>query len=207
MHCRDKSEIEISKILMDNIPNVKNFVEYPQYIIENDEISVNIEEENNKKKYKISLYPIKDSDKLNINYLIKFVKNPKQTIAINEEVGNVIEFKNPKTKDDKLELQFDGVEQGNYGYIGVTSQIVEKNSDEFLSYKFYKLPEKDSKSKTEKGFTIVLVISIVLFVIIIGLVILLMLYKKKNRNLYDEVNKMPTDKNGLLENEMKSVDA
>lgn len=187
--------------------NIKGQNEYPQYIIENDEISVNIEEENNKKKYKISLYPIKDSDKLNINYLIKFVKNPKQTIAINEEVGNVIEFKNPKTKDDKLELQFDGVEQGNYGYIGVTSQIVEKNSDEFLSYKFYKLPEKDSKSKTEKGFTIVLVISIVLFVIIIGLVILLMLYKKKNRNLYDEVNKMPTDKNGLLENEMKSVDA
>ena len=185
--------------------NIKGQNEYPQYIIENDEINANIEEENNKNKYKISIYPLKDSDKLNVNYIIKFVKSSKQNIAINEEVGDIIEFRNPQVTNDKLELEFDGIEEKNFEYITVIAQVIEKNFDEFLSYKFYKLPKKESKSKEQKGFIIVLIISIVFFIIIIGLVILLILFKKKNQNLYDEVNNMSTDKNGLLGNEMKPL--
>ena len=198
--------------------NLKGINDYPEYIIENDEISVNIDNSNNKKKYKINFNPVKDSTKFKVDYIIKFAKMannqiPKQSIAIiGEENLKIKEFKNPSMINGKLEFNFNDIDD-IYTYVHVMAKIIDKEKNEFLSYKYYELPKEKPNNNTpvESGNSyaiIFIIISIVLFIIIITLIILLYKSNKKNKNLLEEVNKTNFGgKEGLIGsgNEMKEL--
>ena len=173
--------------------NIKEMNDYPEYIIEDDQIKVNIEQIDYKKNYKINLNPVKNSEKFNITYVTilgnnKKNKIPQQSIVIIEEENKIMkEYKNPSIKNNKLEFEFKNIE--NYqSYIHIVAIISDQSNHEFLSYKYFELPNQN-KSKDNK-FIIVLIISILLFIIIIGLIIALFRFRKKNKNLLDEVNKI-----------------
>ena len=188
--------------------NLKGINDYPEYIIENDEINVNIDNSNNKKNYKINFNPVKSSTNFKVDYIIKFGKKannqiPKQSIAIIEEENiKIKEFKNPSMINGKLEFNFNDIED-IYTYVHVMAKITDKEKNEFLSYKYYELPkEKPNITPSESGNSyaiIFIIISIVLLLIIITLIILLYKSNKKNKNLLEEVNKTNFNvKEGLI---------
>ena len=197
--------------------NLKDINEYPDYIIENDEISVNIDKSNNKKIYKMNFNPVKNSAKFSVDYIIKFAKNannhiPKQSITIAEEENlKIKEFKNPSMINGKLEFIFNDIED-IYTYVHVMAKITDKEKNEFLSYKYFELPKEkpnnDNEGSGNSYAIIFIIISIVLFIIIIALIVLLYKSNKKNKNLLEEVNKTNfIGKEGLIGsgNEMKEV--
>ena len=112
----------------------------------------------------------------------------------------------------KLEFNFNDIDD-IYTYVHVMAKIIDKEKNEFLSYKYYELPKEKPNNNTpvESGNSyaiIFIIISIVLFIIIITLIILLYKSNKKNKNLLEEVNKTNFGgKEGLIGsgNEMKEI--
>lgn len=211
------------------INNVEN-EEYSEYAIEkNDDINVEIKNSGYKKIYSIKINSVKYSEKYNVYYYIKLTDSimTKSTIAISEEENIIVkEFKNPQSNNGEIDLEISNSER-EYKYIHVLAQIIDKNITEFLSYKYYELPnnntdnsdntdntdsdntdpdsssvnEEDDDDDSLKTSEIILIIVTILLVIIVAvLVFTLFIYKKKNKNLAEEVNKISfSDQDGLVE--------
>ena len=195
---------------------------YSDYSIDKNEPNIifNLDKSNGKKIYKIKINSVKNSEKYNVNYYIKLINTnnnlSNSTIAILDEENIIVkEFKNPKSNNGQVEFEVNPSE-GNYKYIHVLAQIIDKNITEFLSYKLYELPKDESKKvindddedddddglKTSE--IVLIIISVLLVVIVAALVVLLLFYKKKTKNLAQEVNKISfSDEDGLLERNNK----
>ena len=179
--------------------DIQSFIEY---IIEDEKINIESKKKNN---YKIELVPIKDYKKYNINYLaiICNSKNksvPKQSITIDTCDKQLFkEFKDPIPNNGKIIFEFNNVAIVPT-YFKVIAQIYNNGINEFISYKNYEYKEsdfiyddsnkdiKDNKDDSRK-YIILIIILVIFFLIIIGLIIALFIFKRKNKNLLEEVNK------------------
>ena len=103
--------------------------------------------------------------------------------------------------NDKLNLEFNNVEI-NPIYAQVIAQVYDNGINEFLLYKIYKFTEEkvdnNDDDDDKKYIVAIVIISVVLCLIITGLIIALTFFKKANKNLMNEVNKISfNDEEGL----------
>ena len=204
-----------------NVVDMKYFREYE---ISNNSITIEYNKVNTTNNYKISLEPINDYNNYKINYFVKlFDKNyknvPKKTISLGEEEEKLLvkEFNNPSPVNGQLVLEFKNVEI-NPRFAQVIAQVYDNGINEFLSYEIYEFPKEEEKKSDDitpsdnnsddneddddndkKYIIAIVVISVVLVVIIVGLIIALTFFKKANKNLLNEVNKISfSDQEGLV---------
>ena len=109
------------------------------------------------------------------------------------------EFKDPIPNNGKIIFEFNNVAIVPT-YFKVIAQIYNNGINEFISYKNYEYKEsdfiyddsnkdiKDNKDDSRK-YIILIIILVIFFLIIIGLIIALFIFKRKNKNLLEEVNK------------------
>ena len=187
---------------------IKNNHTYKDYIIENDEINVERKKSKNGINYKISLNCVKDSNNLNINYIVKIVTNedknvPKlQSIVLSEgEKQFVKEFKNVVSNNDKIYLELNDVE-GIPTYIQVVAQIIDKGINQFLSYKYYELPQDEPLEDSSNSAIIIIIIIIIILIIIILIAAIFIIRRKRNKDLANDINKID-NQGGLLGDDTK----
>ena len=188
----------------DNINEDNN---YDKYVVENDVI--NVERKKSKKgiNYKINLEPIKNSDNLNINYIANIIttKNntiPKQSIVLSDDEKQFVkEFNNILPSNGKIVLEINDVE-GISTYIKVVAQIKDKNINEFLSYKYYELPQDEPPEEESSNFVIIIIIIVIILIMIILIAVIFVIRRKKNRNLTNDINQIEGT-SGLLDNKEK----
>ena len=167
--------------------------QYKEYLIDNDEINVERKKSKNGINYKIELNPITNSENLKVNYMVKIVNNgnkniPKQSIVVSEEDKQFIkEFKNISPINGKITLEVNDIE-GLPTYIQVVAQINDKNINEFLSYKYYELPQDEPKDESNSSLVIIIVIILIILLVIILITAIFIIKRKKNKNLFDDAS-------------------
>jgi len=181
--------------------------EYDKYVVENDVI--NVERKKSKKgiNYKINLEPIKNSDNLNINYIANIITTksstiPKQSIVLSDDEKQFVkEFNNILPSNGKIVLEINDV-KGISTYIKVVAQIKDKNINEFLSYKYYELPQDEPPEEESSNFVIIIIIIVIILIMIILIAVIFVIRRKKNRNLTNDINQIEGT-SGLLDNKEK----
>ena len=193
--------------------NIEDDKNYKDYIIENDEINVERKKSNNKGiNYKILLNSITNSNNLNINYIVKIVTNENKSIPKTQSIvlleGQkefVKEFKNVAPNNNKINLELNDVE-GMPTYIQVVAHIYDKSINEFLSYKYYELPQNELDEESSNIALIVIIIIIIVLIIIILVVVIFIIKRKKNKDLINDINKIEGQKGLLGNNEKKEYE-
>ena len=123
--------------------------------------------------------------------MVKIVNNgnkniPKQSIVVSEEDKQFIkEFKNISPINGKITLEVNDIE-GLPTYIQVVAQINDKNINEFLSYKYYELPQDEPKDESNNSLVIIIVIILIILLVIILITAIFIIKRKKNKNLFDD---------------------
>jgi len=183
--------------------SIENDKKYIDYSIENDELSVERQKSKNGIDYKIILDPITNTENLKINYIVKFVNNkdnyfPNQSIAILGGDENYIkEFNNILSNNNKITLEIKDI-KGLPTYIQVVAQINDKGINEFLSYKYYILPQDDPEEESSNTLIIIISVIIIVIIIITLIVIIFMIRRRKNKDLVNDINKIDNQK-GLID--------
>ena len=139
------------------------------------------------------------SDKANITYFLKiidskdYIKNEKiETISLTQSPYNVTFIRNPIDSNNKITINAFG-DFPQWTYLQVIAQIQQNNILEYVAYKpVYKErkidPSDSEENNEEKDNTSLFIgVSISLVVIIIGLVILIIYFKKRNKSLINQV--------------------
>ena len=176
---------------------------YKEYIIDDNNLSIENTNSNNENNYKITLNPVKGSENYNINYLVKLIhknkKIQKESISLEEEEGErliIREFNNPKPENGKLIFELNNI-SFIPNCVKVIAQVYDNGINEFLSYKNYEFTM--AQNETKNSFVIpFIIVSVILGLVIISMIIVLFLCHKKNKNLYNEINKVNKNE-GLME--------
>ena len=163
--------------------------------------------------FSIEFTPVTDSEKYDINYIIKFAskpsrmrKNPtKPFIVPQNEMQVVKEYYNPKVENNILNLTLTDINRP-FDYAQVIAQIINQEKVDYLSYDIYDLSRhmrrNDSTPSTQgtspasqkgssKTFVVVSIVTgSLLLIVIIILVVIILWNKKKYENLDQTVNKI-----------------
>ena len=183
--------------------NIIDTNSFKEYTIDDDKINVDI----NKNDYKIRVFPIKNSANYNVKYFVKICNNqdksiPNQSININNcDTKLIKEYNNPTSNNGQLVFELN-----NIGiiptYIQVTAQIYDNGINEFMSYKIYEYKEseeqeiipsdkEDDDDDDDDDKIIALSVCLgVFFLIIIGLIVALFIFKNKKKDLSKEIDKV-----------------
>ena len=220
---------EIIEIFRNNLNNKKKEYFMFQYINSNDtkyiysirdtKIEVTKKQNNNNYNYKLRLYPVdnyKNYD--NITYIVRSIylnnekeigsvpKKPDLSLKINEQ--NVKEFYDPKEEGDgKLTLEITDINE-KVLYIQVIAQIQHKEKVEYLSYDLKSFAEELKKGRGRTSLVLALVIGAILLLIVIGLIVTVIIFNNKNKDLLTKVNQVSfadeekKDDNLLVDNEI-----
>lgn len=157
----------------------------------------------------ITLYPVQNTFNQEINYIIRVINDAKGYNPDKEEIllsfnqdQYIIEFHNPKVVGNKIEFELKNISKP-IKLLQVIAQVNDKEKIEFLSYKLADLEkmginensggddDDDDDDDDDKKFLILLITIGVFLSIIIGvLAYVIVIYKKKNKGLLDQVNKV-----------------
>jgi hypothetical protein len=159
--------------------------------------------------YSIKLHPVeysKEYKNIYLTYIVRGIHNGNEPIypslSLKLESQTVKEFYDPKPKVNLLTFELYDI-SNNFSYIQVIVQIKNEENVEYLSYDFQnkytfiKYERKESQKKDEspkKKLTGITIAAIILgplfFIIIVALIIGIIIYNKKNKNLLEQVNKI-----------------
>lgn len=183
--------------------NEKDAKSFKEYTIDDSNLKIENKRSNNENNYKITLNPVKESDKFNINYFVKLIhknkKIQKESISVEEDEGErliIKEFNNPKPDNGKLTLELNNI-AFIPNCVKVIAQVYDNGINEFLSYKNFEFTKDQDGTKSSFAIPFIIV-SVILGLVIISMIIALFLCHKKNKNLYNEINKVNKNE-GLME--------
>ena len=155
----------------------------------------------------------------NITYIIRGInksinedKEPKKAhFSLQFDKNQYIkEFYNPTIDKNKNKLMLDFNEMfDNVEYIQVIVQIKDKVIIEYLSYDIYSFIKSKSSVNIIKRYIILfIIIGVLLFILTIGLIFVLIIFKNKNKDLLDKVKKVSfvNDKEDQPDNENGNKD-
>ena len=91
-------------------------------------------------------------------------------------------------------------------YIQVVAHIYDKSINEFLSYKYYELPQNELDEESSNITLIVIIIIIIVLIIIILVAVIFIIKRKKNKDLINDINKIEGQKGLLGNNEKKEYE-
>ena len=111
------------------------------------------------------------------------------------------EFKNVVSNNDKIYLELNDVE-GIPTYIQVVAQIIDKGINQFLSYKYYELPQDEPLEDSSNSAIIIIIIIIIILIIIILIAAIFIIRRKRNKDLANDINKID-NQGGLLGDDTK----
>ena len=134
-----------------------------------------------------------------VKLIHKNKKIQKESISLEEEEGErliIREFNNPKPENGKLIFELNNI-SFIPNCVKVIAQVYDNGINEFLSYKNYEFTM--AQNETKNSFVIpFIIVSVILGLVIISMIIVLFLCHKKNKNLYNEINKVNKNE-GLME--------
>ena len=178
--------------------NLENDSQFSDYKIINNNASLNCNQGENRLYCVFNRINIA-SDKANITYFLKiidskdYIKNEKiETISLTQSPYYVTFIRNPIDSNNKITINAFG-DFPQWTYLQVIAQIQQNNILEYVAYKpVYKErkidPSDSEENNEEKDNTSLFIgVSISLVVIIIGLVILVIYFKKRNKSLMNQV--------------------
>jgi len=176
------------------------FIEYPIYK-NNSAIKYEVTKGKRKKKdvYRITASFNKIEKDLDILYTLKAVTSSKlsneeesNTIAITESDKVLSRIKNPKDNNGIITMNI-SVKNKDIKYIQVIAQIIDGPITEYVSYNsiVVKFPSK---------FLLIILITIFVILLVIGIVIFTLYYRKKHADLYENVNKVSFQESRADEN-------
>ena len=180
--------------------NVKDKSEILDYkILKSPDISYSErkEKENDIITCKFNKLDIEDG-KANITYFFKVVENStyyygedSKTIAVTESPYYTVYERNPGDINGEITLTAKG-KLSNWVILNIIAQVQQKNVLEYISYngKMILRPSPDSENNnSNSGFnmTIFFIIGSILVAILLGLVITLLIFNRKNKNLLNNV--------------------
>ena len=172
------------------------FIEYPIY---KNNSAIKYELTKGKtKKYRITAKFNKIEKDLDILYTLKAVTSSKlsdeeesNTIAITESDKILSRIKNPKDNDGIITMNI-SLDNKDIKYIQVIAQIIDGPITEYVSYDSILV-------KYPTNYLWIILIPIVV-ILVIGIVIFIMYYKKKHAKLYENVNKISFQESRAEEN-------
>ena len=147
-----------------------------------------------------------DNGKANITYFFKVVENKTHfygeelnTIAVSESPYYTVYERNPSYgSDNTITLTAKG-KLSNWVYLNVIAQIQQKNVLEYVSYKGIKnvrpVPKGEpggsdnnsSDDDSSNNTTLFIIVGVILLSIVIGLVVTILIFQQRNKNLLNQV--------------------
>ena len=178
-----------------NARNESEIYDYPIY--KSPEIQISEQIENGEDVINCTFNKLDiDSDKANITYFFKVVENSTyyygedcNTIAVTESPYYSVYQRNPKDNKGEITLSARG-DLSNWVYLNVIAQVQQNNVLEYISYngKYFLRPDPNKNDSSDSNsYTVYIIVGSVLLVIILGLVIFIIIYKMKNKNLMSQV--------------------
>jgi len=176
------------------------FIEYPIYK-NNSAIKYQITKGKRKKQntYRITATFNKIEKDLDILYTLKAVTSSKlseeeesNTIAITESDRVLSRIKNPKDNNGIITMSI-SLKNKDAKYIQVIAQIIDGPITEYVSYDSIKV-------KYPMNYFLIILVAILAILLVIGIIIFTMYYRKKHINLYENVNKVSFQESRAEEN-------
>ena len=176
------------------------FIEYPIY---KNNSAINYQVTKGKRKrqssYRITATFNKIEKDLDILYTLKAVNPSKlseeeeiNTIAITESDKVLSRIKNPKDKNGIITMNIN-LKNKDAKYIQVIAQIIDGPITEYVSYNSIIV-------KYPTNYKLIILIVIFVILLVIGITIFTMYYRKKHTNLYENVNKVSFQESRAEEN-------
>ena len=151
-----------------------------------------------------------EEGKANITYFFKVVDNSTHyygeaynTIAVTESPYYSVYERNPKDSNGKITLTAKSFSLSNWVYLNVIAVVQQKNVLEYISYNGIKnlRPPEESEDDTGKNSdkdnsinvetkshtTMFIVVGVILLAIVIGLVVVILIFQQRNKNLLNQV--------------------
>ena len=203
-----------------NVRTEEEIFDYPIY--KSPEIQISEEIENKEDVIKCTFNKLDIAkDKANITYFFKVVENSTyyygeefNTIAVTESPYYSVYQRNPKDNGGLITLTARG-DLSNWVYLNVIAQVQQNNALEYISYngKYFLRPDPNKKeSEDDSPNHIYLIVGSILLAIIIGLIVFILIYRYKNRNLMNKVQHVSfqktnsnSDPNLLLQKSQSSI--